>query len=283
MTIAITGATGNLGRIIVEKLKQKVPAETLVALVRSPEKATDLGVETRAFDYGKTEGQPEALSGVDTLMLVSSSEVGQRAIQHDNVIAAAKAAGVKRIVYTSLLHADTSPLSLAEEHRHTEAALKASGITHTLLRNGWYAENHTGSIGGALAGGAFIGSAGEGRISAAPRADFAEAAAVVLTTEGHDGKTYELAGDTAFTLGDLAAEISRQTGRTIPYNNLPQADYAAALVSFGLPEGISQAIAAWDFDASKDALFDDQKVLSTLIGRPTTPLSTSVAEALKAG
>lgn len=283
MTIAITGATGNLGRIIVEKLKQKVPADTLVALVRSPEKAADLGVETRAFDYGKPEGQAEALSGVDTLMLVSSSEVGQRAVQHDNVIAAAKAAGVKRIVYTSLLHADTSPLSLADEHRHTEAALKASGITHTLLRNGWYAENHTGSIGGALAGGAFIGSAGEGRISAAPRVDFAEAAAVVLTTEGHDGKTYELAGDTAFTLGDLAAEISRQTGRTIPYKDLPQADYTAALVRFGLPEGISQAIAAWDFDASKDALFDDQKVLSTLIDRPTTPLSTSVAEVLKAG
>jgi len=281
MTIAITGATGNLGRIIIEKLKQKTLPETLVALVRSPEKAADLGVETRAFDYAQPEGQVEALTGIDTLMLISSSEVGQRAVQHGNVIAAAKKAGVKRIVYTSLLHADLSPLSLAEEHRQTEVVLMASGIPHTLLRNGWYVENYTGSIPGALAGGAFIGSAGEGRISAAPRADFAEAATVVLTTEGHDGKTYELAGDTAFTLSDLAAEISRQTGKTIPYQNLPQADYAAALTGFGLPEDLSQAIAGWDFDASKDALFDDSRVLSKLIGRPTTPLSASVAEALK--
>ena len=281
MTIAITGATGNLGRIIIEKLKQKTLPETFVALVRSPEKAADLGVESRAFDYAQPEGQVEALTGIDTLMLISSSEVGQRAVQHGNVIAAAKKAGVKRIVYTSLLHADLSPLSLAEEHRQTEVALMASGIPHTLLRNGWYVENHTGSIPGALAGGAFIGSAGDGRISAAPRADFAEAATVVLTTEGHDGKTYELAGDTAFTLSDLVAEISRQTGKTIPYQNLPQADYAAALTGFGLPEDLSQAIAGWDFDASKDALFDDSRVLSKLIGRPTTPLSASVAEALK--
>lgn len=185
------------------------------------------------------------------------------------------------IVYTSLLHADASPLNLAEEHRVTETDLKASGVSHTILRNGWYAENYTGSILGALAGGAFIGSAGEGRISAAPRADFTEAAVAVLSGEGHDGKTYELAGDDAWTLSDLAAEISRQTGRTIPYRDLPAADYAAALVGFGLPETLSQAIAGWDVDASHDALFDDGRTLSKLIGRPTTPLSASIAEALK--
>ena len=165
----------------------------------------------READYAKPQTLEKALAGVDTLLLISSSEIGQRAAQHRNVIEAAKKAGVKRIVYTSLLRADASPLSLAEEHRATEADLKASGVPFTILRNGWYTENYTGSIGGALAGGAFIGSAGEGKISAAARADYADAAVAALTGEGHAGKTYELAGDEAYTLKDLAAEISRQT------------------------------------------------------------------------
>ncbi|MCL7999298.1 SDR family oxidoreductase [Brucella sp. 21LCYQ03] len=281
MTIAVTGATGQLGRIVIEKLKAKVSASDIVALVRSPEKATDLGVSARAADYVKPETLIAALAGVETVLLISSNEIGQRAVQHKNVIDAAKQAGVKRIVYTSLLHADTSPLSLAEEHRVTEADLKASGLPYTILRNGWYSENYTGSIGGALAGGAFIGSAGEGKISAAPRVDFAEAAVAALVGEDHEAKTYELAGDTAWTLSDLAAEISKQTGRDIPYKNLPEADYAAALKGFGLPDGFAEAIAGWDADAAKGALFDDSKQLSKLIGRPTTPLSVPVAEALK--
>lgn len=281
MTIAITGATGHLGRLIVEKLTSKIPAASVVALVRSLEKAADLGVAARPFDYAKPETLAPALDGVDTLMLVSSSEVGQRGVQHRNVIDAAKQAGVRRIIYTSLLNADASPLSLAEEHRQTEADLKASDVAYTILRNGWYAENYTGSISGALAGGAFIGSAGEGRISAAARADYAEAAVAVLTSDGHGGKTYELAGDEAWTLSDLATEISLQSGRTIPYRNLSEADYAAALTGFGLPEPLSQAIAGWDVAASRDALFDDRRTLSKLIGRPTTPLSASVAAALK--
>lgn len=282
MTIAITGANGQLGRLVVETLKRKVPASDIVALARSPEKAADLGVATRAANYSKPETLGAALTGVDTLLLISSNEMGQRAAQHRNVIDAAKKAGVKRIVYTSLLHADTSPLSLAEEHRQTEAALKASGIAYTILRNGWYSENYTGSIGGALAGGAFIGSAGDGRISGATRLDYAEAAVAVLTGEGHEDKTYELAGDTAWTLAALAAEISKQTGKEIAYRNLPEADYAAALQGFGLPEGLAAAIAGWDVSAASDALLDDGKQLSTLIGRPTTPLSVPVAAALKA-
>lgn len=281
MTIAITGATGQLGRLVTARLKEKVPASDIVALVRSPEKATDLGVTARAADYGRPETLGAALAGVDTLLLISSSEVGQRATQHRNVIEAARAAGVKHVVYTSLLHADRSPLSLAEEHRETEADLKASGLSHTILRNGWYAENYTGSIGGALAGGAFIGSAGEGKVSAASRGDFAEAAVAVLTGAGHEGKTYELAGDSAWTLADLAAEVSKQSGKAIPYKDLPVADYAAALAGFGLPDGLATAIAGWDADAAKGALFDDGRELSTLIGRPTTPLATSVAEALQ--
>ena len=281
MTIAVTGATGHLGRLVVDRLKAKT-GEAIVALVRSPTKAEGLGVAVREADYAKPATLKPALAGVDALLLISSSEIGQRASQHHNVIEAAKAAGVKRIVYTSLLHADVSPISLAVEHRATEAELKGAGIPHTILRNGWYTENHTASIGGALAGGAVIGSAGNGKFSSATRADYAEAAVAALAGKGHDGKTYELAGDDAYTLSDLATEISRQTGRTIPYKNLPVAEYAVALAGFGLPEAIAKAVASWDADASNGALFDGSRQLSALIGRPTTPLSTAVAEALAA-
>lgn len=282
MKIGITGATGHLGKIVVSKLKEKVPADHIVALVRSPQKASDLGVEIREADYDKPQTLNTALKGIDALLLISASEVGKRSAQHKNVIEAAGKAGVKWIIYTSLLHADTSSLSLAGEHLATEAALKDSGIPFTFLRNGWYSENYTGSLSGALASGAYIGSAGDGKISLAPRKDYAEAAVAVLTSEGHQGKVYELAGDEAYTLSDLAAEISRQTGKDIPYKDLPEAEYVDILKSFGLPEGLPQAIASWDVCASKGDLFDDSHQLSKLIGRPTTPLSESVADALKA-
>lgn len=281
MSIAITGATGHLGRLVVENLKNTSSTAQIVALVRDPAKAADLGAEARRFDYSQPETLAAALQGIDKLLLISSSEVGQRVAQHRNVIEAAKKAGVKHLIYTSLLHADASPLSLADEHRATEADLRASGLPYTILRNGWYSENHTGSIGGALAGGAFLGSAKEGHISSATRADFAAAAAAVLSGSGHEGKTYELAGDEAHTLADLAAEISRQTGRDIPYRDLPAADYATVLIGFGLPEGFAHGIASWDADAANGALFDDSRQLSHLIGRPTTPLATAVADALK--
>lgn len=282
MTIAVTGATGQLGRLVVKSLKTRVPAGEILALVRSPEKAADLGVAVRAADYTKPETLPAALQGVETLLLISADEIGKRIAQHQNVIDAAKAAGVKRIVYTSVLHADKSLLDLAPEHAATEVALKASGLDFTILRNGWYTENYTASIGGALAGGAFIGSAGQGRISSASRADFAEAAAVVLSSPDHVGKTYELSGDQVWTLDDLAAEISRQTGREIPYRNLPVAEYAAALTGFGLPNGLAQAIAGWDFAASQGALYDESTDLVRLIGRPTTPLAKTVSDFLNA-
>lgn len=280
MKIGVTGATGQLGRIVVEKLKEKGLADNIVALVRTPEKAADLGVAARVFDYTKPESLVASLHGIDNLLLISSNEIGKRAEQHANVINAAKQAGVKWIVYTSLLHADTSSLSLAGEHLATEKALKASGIPHTILRNGWYTENYTGSVKGAVGAGAFIGSAGDGKIASAARADFAEAAAVVLAGEGHVGKVYELAGDTAYTLKDLAAEISSQTGKNIPYNNLPEAEYANVLKSFGIPNDFALAIASWDVSASENALFDDSHQLSALIGHSTTPLAKVVAEAL---
>jgi len=280
MKIGVTGATGQLGHLVVEQLKAKVSADSIVALVRTPEKAAELGVEARAFDYTKPEGLVASLKGIDKLLLISGNEIGQRLPQHKAVIEAAKQAGVKLFVYTSLLHADTSTLGLAGEHLSTENILKASGLTYTILRNGWYTENYTGSAKGAIGAGAFIGAAGDGKIASAARADYAAAAAVVLAGAGHENKIYELSGDTAYTLTELAAEISRQTGKTIPYNNLTEAEYAGILKSFGLPEGLAQMLADSDTGASKGGLFDDSKVLSKLIGRPTTPLAKVLADAI---
>ena len=276
MKIAITGATGQLGSIVVAKLKERTAAENLVALVRTPCKAASLGIETRAFDYTQPEKLAVALSGIDTLLLISSNEIGQREVQHKNVIAAAQKAGIQWIVYTSLLHADTSSLSLAPEHISTEKTLKESGMAYTILRNGWYTENYAVSIPGAIQAGAFMGAAGNGKISSVPREDLAEAAVVVLTSNGHQGKTYELAGDQAYTLTDLAVEISRQTGKTIPYNNLSEAGYAAALIQIGLPASVAAMVSGWDVSASKNNLYDDGKTLSKLLGRPTTPLAEVV-------
>ena len=279
MKIGITGATGQLGRIVVNKLKEKVSADSIIALVRSISKAENLGVSTREADYEKPETLESALKNIDTLLLISSSEVGKRATQHQNVIDAAKKNGVKWIVYTSLVHADKSTISLAGEHLETEAALKQSGIPFTILRNGWYTENYGGTIPGAIAGGALLGSAGDGKISAASRKDYAEAAVTVLTTDGHQGRVYELAGDEAFTLTDLAAEISMQSGNDIPYKDLPEDEYAAILTNFGLPAGLAGAIAGWDVSISKGDLFDGNKQLSSLIGRPTTSIHEVVSEA----
>lgn len=280
MKIAVTGATGQLGRLVIESLKSKVAAESIVALVRNPAKAADLGVEARAFDYTQLEGLVSALQGIDKVLLISGNELGQRLPQHKAVIEAAVKAGVAHFFYTSILHADSSPLSLAIEHLATEEAIKATGLNYTILRNGWYTENYTGSAKGAIGAGAFIGNAGDGKIASAARADYAEAAAIVLSAEGHANKTYELAGDEAYTLTELAAEISKQSGKQIPYNNLTEAQYADILKSFGLPAVLAEMLADSDTGASKGGLYDDAKVLSALIGRPTTPLATVVAAAL---
>jgi NAD(P)H dehydrogenase (quinone) len=275
--IAITGSTGQLGRLVIEKLKARVSGEqSIVALARDPAKAADLGVEVRAADYGRPETLAKALAGVDVLLLISSDAIGQRVTQHRNVIEAAKAVGVGRMVYTSILRADATPIGLGEEHRATEALIRESGLGYTLLRNGWYLENYAGAIGGALHVGAFVGAAGEGRISAATRADYAEAAAVVLTSEGHGGETYELGGDDSFSMAELAAEVSRQTGRALPYNDLPEAEYAKVLESIGLPAPVATMLAQSDVGASKGGLFEDGRQLSALIGRPTTPLPAFV-------
>ncbi|QOV69280.1 SDR family oxidoreductase [Citrobacter sp. BDA59-3] len=277
--IAITGATGQLGALAVEELLKTVKASELVAIVRNPAKADALaqkGVVVRQADYGDQAALTAALSGVEKLLLVSSSEVGQRAAQHRNVINAAKAAGVKFIAYTSLLHADKSPLGLHVEHVETEKMLADSGIPYALLRNGWYTENYLASAPAALAHGVFIGAAGDGKIASATRADYAAAAARVISTEGHTGKVYELAGDSAWTLSELAAELSKQSGKPVVYQNLSEADFAGALKGVGLPDVFANLLADSDIGASKGGLFDDSHTLSKLIGRPTTPLAESV-------
>ena len=281
--IAITGATGQLGRLVIQNLLKTVPASQIVAAVRSPAKAADLaalGVQVRQADYAQPATLEAAFQGVDKLLLISSSEVGQRVLQHAAVIAAAQKAGVKLLAYTSILRADTSPLGLAAEHKETEAMLRASDIPFVLLRNGWYTENHTASVPAALQYGAVMGSAKDGRIASAARADYAAAAAAVLTKDGQAGQVYELAGDTAYTLSDLAAEIAKQSGKPVVYNDLPEAAYAAALVQVGLPEGFAALLADSDVGASKGGLFDDRHQLSQLIGRPTTPLAEVVRAAL---
>lgn len=282
--IAISAATGQLGRLVIAHLLKQSPATGIVAIVRDPAKAADLaakGVQVRQGDYTDSASLDRALAGVDRLLLISSNEIGHRAEQHRNAIEAAKRQKVKAIVYTSLLRADGSSLSLAGEHRETEAMLKASGIPYVLLRNGWYTENYTASVAPALAHRAFYGSAGDGRIASAARNDYAEAAAKVLTGDIKSGQIYELAGDTAYTLADLAAEISRQSSQNVPYVNIPEADYRAALLKAGLPEVLATGLASWDVSASQGALFDDSRQLSRLIGRPTTPLAETVRVTLK--
>lgn len=281
--IAITGATGQLGQLVIEELLKTVPASQIVAIVRNPAKAEALsnqGIVVRQGDYTDQAAFTTALNGVDKLLLISSSEVGQRATQHQNVINAAKAAGVKFIAYTSLLHADTSPLGLHVEHVQTEKALAESGVPYALLRNGWYTENYLASAPPALEHGVFIGAAGEGKIASATRADYAAAAAKVVSEDGHAGNVYELAGDSAWTLSELAAELSKQSGKPVAYQNLSEADFAAALKGVGLPAGLADMLADSDTGASKGGLFDDSRTLSKLIGRPTTTLAESVKSIL---
>jgi NAD(P)H dehydrogenase (quinone) len=281
--IAITGASGQLGRLVIAELLKTVPAAQLVAVVRDPAKVSELaarGVQVRQADYGNAAALQAAFKGVEKLLLISSSEVGQRLPQHQQVINAAKAEGVQLLAYTSILHAGTSPMGLAAEHLATEQALKASGLPHVLLRNGWYTENYLASVPPALQYGVLMGSAGDGRIASAARADYAAAAATVLTTPGQAGRVYELAGDEAYTLAELAAKISQLSGKPVAYQDMPQAAYTAALLQAGLPGFLAELLAESDVGASKGGLFDGDKALGTLIGRPTTPLSDMVKAAL---
>ena len=279
--LLVTGATGQLGGLVIEALLETVPAGTIVAAVRDPAKAAaialrDKGVEVRVADYSQPETLARAMAGVDRLLLVSGSEIGKRTVQHRNVIDAAKHAGVGLIAYTSILHADTSPLFLAGEHRDTEAALAEAGVPFVLLRNGWYTEVYTWRLPLALKHGALIGAAGDGRISAAARADYARAAATVLAGGDHAGRTYELAGDASFTLAELVAVVAEASGRPISYRNMSAEEFRSAATEAGVPDMFARLLSDTDAGTEQGALFDDRGELARLIGRPTTPFRTTI-------
>lgn len=280
--IAVTGASGQLGRLVLKHLSI-LTHEPVRALVRSPNKAQDLvssQISVSRFDYNDPSGLAEGLAGVTRLLLISGSEVGQRVAQHAAVIEAAKSAGVSFITYTSLLNVPNSSLVLAAEHIDTESILSTSGIAHAVLRNGWYLENYAGTVAAALQHGAVVGASGDGRISVAGREDYAEAAARVVSGADLSTRVMELAGDQSISLSELAAEISRQTGRNIPFQNLTEDDYAGVLMGAGLPEAFARAIADADRGAASGELYNASTALRALIRRPTKPVSTFVAELL---
>ncbi|NLS25974.1 Quinone oxidoreductase 2 [Sphingomonas sp. S2M10] len=279
---AVTGASGQLGRLVIDSLLGKVAPDQIVALARAPERVADLaakGVTVRAFDYDAPATLASGLAGVTRLLLVSGNAIGSRVPQHRAVIDAAKAAGVQLIAYTSLLRAQSSPMQMAVEHKATEDLLAASGVQHALLRNGWYTENYLMSAGPAIEHGVLIGSAGEGLVSGAARADYAEAAAVVLV-RGEAG-TFELAGDTGFTHVELAAALAEASGKPVAYQDLPEADYAEALEGAGLPGPFAAILADSDARVADGALFDESKTLSGLIGRPTTPWRETIVAGVR--
>jgi len=282
-TYLVTGASGQLGQRVVDHLRSLVPAQDIIALVRSDaarEGFQTSGIATRHGDYEDLDSLRAAFDGVDRLLLISSSEIGKRADQHRNVLAAAKSAGVGFVAYTSILNADSGGMALAEEHVATEAALRDSGLPHAILRNGWYSENIAGTAPQAVEMGQHFGAAGEGRFATASRQDIAEAAAVVLAHEGHEGKTYELGGDTDFSLSDYAALLSEVGNKPVSYVNLDEAGYAAALVGAGLPEGFAAILADSDARAATGALTTQSRDLSRLIGRPTTPMRDTLKTVL---
>jgi len=273
--IAVTGATGKLGGLVIDGLLKSVPAERIVAIVRSPEKAerfASRGVQVRRGDYSVPETLAPALAEVKRLLLISGMDLGKRVEQHQAVIEAAKAAGVELIAYTSLLRADSSTLPIAGEHHATEKLLRDSGIPYVLLRNGWYIENYTDNLAMPLAHGAFIGAAWDGRIAAATRADYAAAAVNVLTTNGHQGKAYQLAGDHAFTMKELAQAVSGWAGRSIPYHDLPALEYREALAKAGIPEMFLDLLVGTDLAIARGDLDSSSRDLHKLIGRDTQTL-----------
>lgn len=283
MKIAITGATGQLGQLVIQHLLKQTQAENIVALVRNVEKAEHLkakGLDIRHFDYDSPATLVPALQGIDKLLLISANEVGRRTPQHKTVINAAVEAKVPYIAYTSLLRADTSPLSLAQEHRETEQLIRESGLSYTFLRNNWYSENYLAGLAHNIETGTLFGAAQNAQISAAPRTDYAEAAAQVLLSESHKNKTYELASSTAFTLETLAKTISDLSNKTVVYTNLSSEDYTQGLLKADLPEGLVNVIVEADVQATNGAMFSDRKDLETLLNRKTTSLEDTIKSLL---
>lgn len=283
MSIVVTGATGHLGRHVLEALLERnVPASGIVAAGRSVDKLADFaakGVRVVSIDYSDPASVAAALKGATRVLLISGSEVGQRVEQHRTVIDAAKAEGVELLAYTSIANADTTAMLLADEHKATEELLRTSGVPFVLLRNGWYLENYTEQLPGTLAQGAIAGSAGDGKVSGATRQDYAQAAAAVLVAEDQAGKVYELGGDSAFSMAELAAEITAATGKEISYNNMPGGDYAGLLTQVGVPGAVAEILADSDLGIARGDLLVSSGDLQKLIGRPTTSLADAVRAA----
>ncbi|MCX4628212.1 SDR family oxidoreductase [Streptomyces sp. NBC_01443] len=283
MSIVVTGATGALGRLVVEELLNRVPAERVAVVVRSKEKAADLaerGVEVRVADYDAPETLAAAFRSGDRVLLISGNEVGRRVPQHTAVIEAAQAAGVAQLAYTGILGGPEADFDLAAEHKVTEEAILGSGLPYTFLRNGWYHENYTHHLPTVLEHGAVVGSAGEGRIASAARADYAAAAAAVLTGEGHLNQVYELSGDTAWSLAEYAAEIAAQSGKEVAYTEVPADAHLSILTGAGVPEGFAAILVDVDAAISRGRLAHTGGDLSRLIGRPTTPVAHAITSAL---
>lgn len=281
MSVVVTGATGQFGRIAVEALLDRgLPAGSVTATGRDPERLSDLaerGVHTARADYGDPASLKAAFAGADVLLLVSGSEIGKREAQHRNAVEAAAAAGVRHIVYTSAPKATDTTLVLAPEHAATEEIIAASGLTYTILRNGWYNENFLPQLEEARATGRIVGSAGEGLTASAARRDFAEAAAaVVLEPEAHAGAVYELSGDTAWTREDLARTLSEVLGKEVVYQDSSTEDHIAALKAAGLDADTAGFVAALDANTRDGELGDVTDTLRGLIGRPTTPLAETL-------
>jgi NAD(P)H dehydrogenase (quinone) len=282
MSIVITGASGHLGRLVVEQLLAAgTPPAQIVATGRDIAKLTDLaqsGVTVRRADFADPSTLDEAFAGAEAMVLVSTTTVGERFDNARNAIDAARRAGVSRIVYTSILNAATAQMSLADAHRRTEEYLRDSGSPFVILRNGWYLENYTDQLPMITRYHALLGSARDGRVSAAGRHDLAAAAAAVLTQDGHLGATYELGG-TPFTLTELAATFSDVLGTQIDYRDMPVADYIAALTGAGLPPEMAAAVADADAGLARGELFTDSGDLAKLIGRPTITAHEAVVNA----
>jgi NAD(P)H dehydrogenase (quinone) len=282
MSYVITGATGHLGRRVVEALLNRgVQPDTILATGRNLDRLGDLadrGVQTRTVDYDDVESVRAAFAGAQKVLLVSGSEPGKRVAQHQNAIDAAKEAGVDLLVYTSIAHADRTHMQLAADHQATEEALAGSGVPFALLRNSWYLENYTAQLPTYLQHGAVLGSAGEGRVSAATRADYAEAAAAVLLSEEQAGHVYELGGD-GFTLAELAQAVSEASGQDVVYRDLPPEDYTKALVAAGLPEFYAAVLADSDLGIARGDLLVSSGDLSRLLGRPATSMPVAVGAA----
>jgi NAD(P)H dehydrogenase (quinone) len=280
----VTGATGQLGRLTIEELLRTVPADQVVAAVRTPEKAADLaarGVQVREADYDRPETLRAAFDGARKVLLISGNEIGRRVPQHQAAVDAARQAGAELLAYTSILHADTTPISLGPDHKATEEYLRRSGLPFSLLRNGWYHENYVPSAQQAVATGTLIGSARDGRVASAARADYAAAAAAVLTGDNHDNTVYELSGDTAWSMPELAAILTDISGTPVTYQDLPNAQHAEVLLAAGLPEPVATMFAGFDAHIADGWLADTPGTLATLIGRPTTPLRSTLAAELK--